>query len=137
MIELTSDSKIIADTIKKLTNQNKLSKFDFEYIANPFTDDFCLNSIESALVNDKDNTRYLTYQKQGLFFGKECIRMTMDYKSLIQQFLENSDLKSAEFLVKYLTQEMKDHKNVHSQIMSLMSIIIEKKWDYKEILNVF
>lgn len=32
---------------------------------------------------------------------------------------------------------MKDHKNVHSQIMSLMSIIIEKKWDYKEILNVF
>jgi hypothetical protein len=61
IIELTSDSKLIKDTIKKLTNQNKLNKFDFEYISNPFTDDFCLNSIEFALVNDKDNTRYLNY----------------------------------------------------------------------------
>jgi hypothetical protein len=29
--------------------------------------------------------------------------MTMDYKSIIQLFLEKSDLKSAESLVKYLT----------------------------------
>jgi hypothetical protein len=61
IIELTFDSKLIKDTIKKLTNQNKFNKFDFDYISSPFTDNFCLNSIESALVNDKDNTRYLNY----------------------------------------------------------------------------
>jgi hypothetical protein len=61
IIELTSDSKLIKDTIKKLTNQNKLNKFDFENISNPITDEICLKSIEFALVNDKDNTRYLNY----------------------------------------------------------------------------
>ena len=61
IIELTGDSKIIKETIKKLIIQNKLNKFDFDYISNPFTDSFCLNSIESALVNDKDNTRYMNY----------------------------------------------------------------------------
>lgn len=40
--------------------------------------------------------------------------MTMDYKSIIQLFLEKNDLKSAESLVKYLVKEMKDFKNMHS-----------------------
>ena len=72
-----------------------------------------------------------------MFFGKECIRMTMDYYSVIQLFLEKNDLKSAESLVKYLLQETKDQRNIHSQIMSLMNIVIDKKWDYREILEVF
>ena len=72
-----------------------------------------------------------------MFFGKECIRMTMDYKSVIQIFLEKNDLKSAESLVKYLLQETKDQRNIHSQIMSLMNIVIDKTWDYREILEVF
>jgi hypothetical protein len=63
MIELTSDSKIIADTVQKLKKQNKTNKFDFDYISNPFTDDYCLNTIECALKNDKDKERYLSYQK--------------------------------------------------------------------------
>lgn len=32
---------------------------------------------------------------------------------------------------------MNDHKNMHSQIMSLMNIIIDKKWENKDIINVF
>lgn len=83
LIEMTKDSKIVAETVRKLIIQNKSNKFDFDYISNPFTDEFCLNSIECALSTDKDNSRYLHYQKQGLLFGKECIRMNMDYKSII------------------------------------------------------
>ena len=63
--------------------------------------------------------------------------MTIDYYSVIQLFLEKNDLKSAESLVKYLLLETYDQRNIHSQIMSLMKIITEKRWDYKEILEVF